>query len=107
MDVDLTDTFTNAPVWTIAGQQGLSIQLIDQSPIAFDDVVFRDLVADYASKLDNQVIVGSGTSGQVLGVHNTTGIATVATSGSHDPRCLQPSPTLSSWCTPLGSCHLR
>ena len=41
---DLTDTFINAPVRTISGQQAVAIQLIDQSPIAFDDVVFRDLM---------------------------------------------------------------
>jgi hypothetical protein len=33
-----TDTFVNAPVRTIPGQEGLAIQLIDQSPITFDDV---------------------------------------------------------------------
>ena len=44
-EVDLTDTFINAPVRTVAGAQGVAIQLIDQSPIAFDDVVFRDLTA--------------------------------------------------------------
>jgi HK97 family phage major capsid protein len=77
---DLTDTFINAPVRTIAGAQGVSIQLIDQSPIAFDDVVFRDLVAAHAAATDTQVLAGSGTAGQVLGVNNTPGILTVAAS---------------------------
>ena len=76
----LTDTFINAPVRTISGQQGVAIQLIDQSPIAFDDVVFRDLVAAHAAVLDTQVIGGSGSSGQVLGVGNTPGITSVAAS---------------------------
>lgn len=79
-DVDLTDTFINAPVRTIAGQQGLSIQLIDQSPIAFDEVVFRDLVADYATQVDRQVLNGTGNNGQVLGVHQTANIQTIAVS---------------------------
>jgi HK97 family phage major capsid protein len=79
-DVDLTDTFINAPVRTIAGAQGVSIQLIDQSPIAFDDVVFRDLVAAHAAATDTQVLAGTGTSGQVLGVNNTPGITTIAAS---------------------------
>jgi hypothetical protein len=52
-DTDLTDTFINAPVRTISGQQGVAIQLIDQSPIAFDDVVFRDLVAAHAAVLES------------------------------------------------------
>jgi HK97 family phage major capsid protein len=76
--VDLTDTFVNAPVRTIAGQEGLAIQLIDQSPIAFDDVVFRDLVASHAATTDHQVIQGSGTNGEVLGTINTPNILTIA-----------------------------
>jgi HK97 family phage major capsid protein len=76
-DVDLTDTFINAPVRTIAGSQGVAIQLIDQSPIAFDDVVFRDLTAAHASKTDQFVIGGTGTNGQILGVTATPGIQTV------------------------------
>lgn len=80
VDVDLTDTFINAPVRTIAGAQGVSIQLIDQSPIAFDDVVFRDLVADHAAQTDRQVLSGTGNTGQVLGVDQTPGIGTVPAS---------------------------
>ena len=76
--VDLTDTFVNAPVRTIAGQEGLAIQLIDQSPIAFDDVVFRDLVASHAATTDHQVIQGSGINGEVLGTINTPNISTIA-----------------------------
>jgi hypothetical protein len=40
-DVDLTDTFINAAVGTISGQQGVAIQLLDQSPIAFDEIIFQ------------------------------------------------------------------
>jgi HK97 family phage major capsid protein len=79
-DVDLTDTYINAPVRTISGQQGVAIQLLDQSPIAFDDLVFRDLMADFASQLDKQCLYGSGTNGQVLGVNNTPNIGTIAVS---------------------------
>jgi HK97 family phage major capsid protein len=75
--VDLTDTFINAPVRTISGEQGVAIQLIDQSPIAFDDVVFRDLVAAHAAATDLQVIKGAGTNGEVLGVTQTPNILTV------------------------------
>lgn len=76
-ETDATDTFINAPVRTIAGQQDVAIQLLDQSPVSFDEVIFRDLVADYATKVDLQVISGSGTSGQVTGVRATSGITTV------------------------------
>lgn len=76
-NVDLSDTFINAPVRTIAGAQGVAIQLIDQSPIAFDDVVFRDLTAAHAAKTDQQVLGGAGTNGQILGVDKTPGIGTI------------------------------
>jgi HK97 family phage major capsid protein len=82
-ETDLADTSVQANVKTIAGQQDVAIQLLDQSPINFDEVIFRDLVADYATKVDLQVISGSNGSGQVQGVRGTSGITTVtATSGS-------------------------
>ncbi|MGX7679081.1 phage major capsid protein [Jatrophihabitans sp. DSM 45814] len=74
---DLTDTSVSAPVRTIAGQQDIAIQLLDQSPISFDEVVMADLLADYNMKLDLQVINGSGTSGQVTGILNVSGINAV------------------------------
>jgi len=80
VEVDLTDTFVNAPVRTITGQQSVAIQLIDQSPIAFDDLVFRDLVAAHAAETDQQVISGTGANGQVLGINNTPGITTIPVS---------------------------
>lgn len=81
-ETDLADTVVSAPVKTIAGQQDVAIQLLDQSPVNFDEVIFRDLIADYATKLDLQVISGSNGSGQVLGVRGTPNIQTVtATSG--------------------------
>lgn len=77
-ETDLTDTSISAPVKTIAGQQGIAIQALDQSPLAFDDVVFRDLALDYATKVDLQVISGLGSGNQVTGVRATSGIITIA-----------------------------
>lgn len=77
-ETDLTDTSVTAPVKTIAGQQGIAIQALDQSPLAFDEVVLRDLAADYATKLDLQVIAGAGSGNQVTGVRNTSGIITIS-----------------------------
>lgn len=74
---DLTDTSVSAPVRTIAGQQDIALQLLDQSPVAFDEVVFADLIADYNQKLDVQVISGSGAAGQVTGILNIGGINAV------------------------------
>ncbi|WP_231750781.1 phage major capsid protein [Mycobacterium sp. NAZ190054] len=74
---DMDDTSIEAKVRTIAGQTDVAIQLLDQSPVNFDQVIFQDLIADFSSKLDLQVLVGGGTNGQVLGVHGTPGIGTI------------------------------
>jgi HK97 family phage major capsid protein len=67
---DLADNFSNALVRTIAGQEDVAIQLLDQSPIAFDQVISQDLMADYAMQLDGQVLLGSGASGQLTGMYS-------------------------------------
>ncbi|MBO0676798.1 phage major capsid protein [Mycolicibacterium sp. S2-37] len=76
-EVDLTDTSVQCGVKTIAGAQALSIQALEQSPLNFDEIIFRDLAGDYATKLDLQVISGSNTGNQVKGVRNASGIITV------------------------------
>ena len=82
-ETDLADTSISLPVRTVAGQQDVALQLLDQSPIAFDEVVFADLAADHATKVDVQVISGSGSSGQVVGLRTVTSVDTTAyTDGS-------------------------
>jgi HK97 family phage major capsid protein len=75
---DLTDGSVNAPVRTIAGQQDIALQLIEQSPIAFDEIVFADLTADYWFKCETQAFSGSGAAGQIKGILNASGIGTTA-----------------------------
>ncbi len=65
---DITTSLVAGPVNTVAGQEDVSLQLIEQSPIAMDGVVFEDLTADYDQRLDQQVIYGTGSGGQHLGV---------------------------------------
>lgn len=74
---DLTDTYVNAPVRTLAGQQDIALQLLDQSPAGFDEIVFVDLIADYNQKLDIQCWNGSGANGQFKGLLNVSGINSV------------------------------
>lgn len=76
-ETDMATSSVSAPVRTIAGQQDLALQLLEQSPVAFDRIVFADLLGDYASKLDVQVLNGSNASGQVKGILGATGINTV------------------------------
>jgi len=76
-EVDLTDTVISAPVRTIAGQQDVALQLLDQSPINFDEVIIRDLLADYGRRIGLQVLTGTGAAGQLLGLTAVTGVETV------------------------------
>lgn len=59
-NTDMTTTSITCNVETIAGMQDLSIQLLEQSPIAFDEVVFSDLIAAYNAELDRQALNGAG-----------------------------------------------
>lgn len=76
-ETDLADASVSAGVKTIAGQQDISIQALEQSPVSFDQIIFADLIADYATKTDVQVLAGSNSAGQVKGITGATGINTV------------------------------
>lgn len=74
--VQETDMVTNVvvcPVRTIAGQQDVALQLLEQSPIMFDEVVFMDLTADYNARLDAQALNGTGANGQLAGLLGLSG----------------------------------
>lgn len=62
------------PVATIAGQQDISRQSLERGTPGIDSLVYMDLAGAYAVALDAQVISGTGSSGQMLGVLNTAGI---------------------------------
>ena len=66
-ETDITTHSATGPVRTIAGQQDIALQLLEQSPLMFDEIVFADLAADYNAKLDAQILNGSGASGQHTG----------------------------------------
>lgn len=76
-ETDLADTSVSAGVKTIAGQQDVAIQALEQSPVNFDQIIFADLMADYATKVDVQVISGANSSGEVKGLLSATGISAV------------------------------
>lgn len=71
-----------APVVTIAGQQGVSRQLLERGSAGVDQLIYTDLAAAYATELDRQVINGSGSSNQMLGMLNTSGINTATAFGA-------------------------
>jgi HK97 family phage major capsid protein len=74
---DITTTSVASPVITIAGGQTVSLQLLEQSPLNIDELILQDLAADYAKQWDLQVLVGTGTSGQVTGLTVMAGTTAV------------------------------
>lgn len=71
-EVDLVTTDITIPVVTIMGQQDVSRQAIERGAIT-DQLVFNDLVADYARKLDRNIISGGGSNGQSDGILTISG----------------------------------
>jgi HK97 family phage major capsid protein len=65
---DMTDALVTVPVRTIAGQQDVSRQLFERSLPGIDQVLFMDLTADYATKLDVQTLNGNGNAPNAKGV---------------------------------------
>jgi HK97 family phage major capsid protein len=76
-ETDPTSADYSVSVRTIAGQVDISRQLYDFSNPGMDEIIMADLAADYATKLDVQVLSGSGSSGQALGIRNIGSINTI------------------------------
>lgn len=82
---DMVTTSVTAPVRTVSGYENVSLQLVEQSPLAggIDRMIFTDLMAAYDYKLNVAVINGVGTAGDLTGLLATSGIGTVTyTSGT-------------------------
>ena len=65
---DPAEGILKANLETLAVNLDVSMQLLDQSPIPFDDTFGRDITEDFATQLDGQLLLGNGTTGQVNGV---------------------------------------
>lgn len=80
---DMVTTSADAPVRTISGYSEVSLQLLEQSPLAsgIDRLVFNDLMRAYDLTLNQQVIYGVGTAGQMAGILGA-GTAVTYTSGT-------------------------
>ena len=82
----MTTTSVSGAVTTVAGQQVFAMQLLDQSPINFDEVVFADLLADLAVRVDSYVL-----SKASIGILNVSSpVAVTFTSASPTPALLYP-----------------
>src|ERR1019366_5239633 len=73
---DMQTTSVSSGISTISGQQIVSLQLVSQSGIPFDEIILGDLAADFARSLDSQVITGSGSAGQLRGLENGAAVGT-------------------------------
>jgi len=70
-DAGTTDSISS-PVVTLAGELPMSLQLYERSP-GFDKIWAADMGESLASVVEQQLIAGTGTGGQLLGVLNVSG----------------------------------
>lgn len=91
-NTDMTTSTVTGSVKTIAGQQVFSLQLLEQSPINFDEVVFQDLIADYATRVDVGCITGTGSGANLKGIFaaSVAGVNTTYTDASPTPQEIYP-----------------
>lgn len=75
-DTNITTGSYNVGVKTVAGQQDMSMQLMDRSMPGMDVIVFEELAGRYAINLDAQCLAGSGAGA------NAQGIQTLAATNS-------------------------
>lgn len=80
--VSATDSITGA-VRTFAGELEVSQQLYDRGGSFADQLVVSDFAESYAASLEQQLVNGTGTSGQLLGLLSVpSSVATTYTSAS-------------------------
>ncbi len=68
----------NPSVATLAGFVDLSVQALEQSTPGLDVVLAAELAEAYFTRLDLQLLYGSNSNGQTLGLKNVSGASTVA-----------------------------
>jgi HK97 family phage major capsid protein len=87
---DLDDTLLSVPVVTVAGYTDTSRQAIERGE-GTETLILTDLAADYNAKLDAQIINGSGSGGQHLGILGVSGTNAITyTDASPTPQELWP-----------------
>jgi len=74
---DVTTDVVDCPVNTYAGVTNFSLQMLEQSPVQLDQVIFRDLIAALALGIGQAVLTGTGANGQVEGILTNTSTSTV------------------------------
>jgi len=81
-ETDIDDTLLTSSIASIAAGQQLSRQAVERGT-GVDALVAADMIGAMATALDSQLINGSGSSGQLLGLKNVSGVNSITyTSGS-------------------------
>ena len=81
-ETDIDDTLLTVDVRTIASGQQISRQAVDRGT-GIDALIAADMMGALATVLEDQVLNGSGSSGNMLGLSNISGINSVTyTDGS-------------------------
>ena len=75
-ETDIDDTLLTSNISTVASGQQLSRQAMERGT-GIDALVTGDMASAMSTTLDNQLINGSGSSGQLLGISQVTGINAV------------------------------
>jgi HK97 family phage major capsid protein len=75
-ETDIDDTLLTSNISTVASGQQLSRQAMERGT-GIDALVTGDMASAMSTTLDNQLINGSGSSGQLLGISQVTGINSV------------------------------
>lgn len=73
---DIVTDSIGSGVFTVAGGQTVSLQLIEQSPLNIDRMILGDLAKAYGIQIDKYVLQGTNV-GQPLGMLSVPGINTV------------------------------
>jgi HK97 family phage major capsid protein len=91
-NADPAATLLTSPVVSIGGYVVTSRQALERGTMV-EDVIVGDLAVDYAKQLDTQLISGTGSAGQHLGLLNVAGINSVTYTAA--------TPVLSGATTPM------
>lgn len=75
-ETNIVEALLTVPVRTVAGMQDVSQQLLDRSDPGIDQIVFNDLREAYDMYLDTQLLSGTGSNGQHLGIRAVSSVNT-------------------------------
>lgn len=77
IETDLVDSVVSSPVVTRAGQQTISLQLLEQSPVPIDKALYTDLRGALDEDIDTLTLTSPGGSGAFNGVTTLSGLNAV------------------------------